>query len=87
MHLSNAGATRRAVELARRRAADDRRPTAVVNVGADLLRRRARGPGRRRHRVDWRPPMPGTEADLAAVAADPRRADANARALAADARR
>lgn len=34
-------------------------------------------------RVDWRPPMEGTEADLAEVATDPRRADANARALAA----
>lgn len=34
-------------------------------------------------RVDWRPPMEGTEADLAEVATDPLRADANARALAA----
>ena len=34
-------------------------------------------------RVDWRPPMPGTEADLAAVADRPAPADANARALAA----
>ncbi len=33
--------------------------------------------------VDWRPPMEGTEADLAAVATDPLRADANTRALAA----
>ena len=32
-------------------------------------------------RVDWRPPMPGTEDDLATVALDPLRADANARAL------
>ncbi|GAA2055631.1 DUF1116 domain-containing protein [Catenulispora yoronensis] len=32
-------------------------------------------------RVDWRPPMPGTEADLADVALDARRIDANALAL------
>ena len=32
-------------------------------------------------RVDWRPPLPGTEDDLATVALDPLRADANARAL------
>lgn len=31
--------------------------------------------------VDWRPPPPGTEAALAAVLGDPRRADANATAL------
>ncbi len=31
--------------------------------------------------VDWRPPMPGTEADLATVMADPRRPAANAEAL------
>lgn len=34
-------------------------------------------------RVDWRPPMAGTEADLATVATDPLRTDANAKALAA----
>ncbi|WP_313404106.1 DUF1116 domain-containing protein [Aeromicrobium sp.] len=34
-------------------------------------------------RVDWRPPMEGTEADLATVATDPLRAEANAKALAA----
>lgn len=32
-------------------------------------------------RVDWRPPMPGTEADLVTVAGDPLRRTANARAL------
>ena len=32
-------------------------------------------------RVDWRPPMRGTEADLAAVATDPLRAEANRRAV------
>ncbi|MER7546000.1 DUF1116 domain-containing protein [Actinomadura sp.] len=31
--------------------------------------------------VDWRPPPPGTEAALAAVLGDPRRADANERAV------
>ncbi|UYM06136.1 YlbE family protein [Solicola gregarius] len=31
-------------------------------------------------RVDWQPPMDGTAADLATVATDPRRRDANARA-------
>ncbi len=34
-------------------------------------------------RVDWRPPMEGTEADLATVATDPLRKEANAKALAA----
>jgi len=32
-------------------------------------------------RVDWQPPMDGTSDDLAAVALDPRRRDANARAV------
>ena len=34
-------------------------------------------------RVDWRPPMEGTEADLATVAMDPLRVEANEKALAA----
>ena len=34
-------------------------------------------------RVDWRPPMEGTESDLAVVATDPLRPEANAKALAA----
>src|SRR5690606_7950202 len=34
-------------------------------------------------RVDWRPPMEGTAADLATLATDPLRAEANAKALAA----
>ncbi len=34
-------------------------------------------------RVDWRPPMEGTETDLATVATDPLRVEANAKALAA----
>jgi hypothetical protein len=58
-------------------------PSAVVNVGADLLADAIAEQAIPVTRVDWRPPMEGTEADLAAVAADPRRATANARALAA----
>jgi hypothetical protein len=57
--------------------------SAVVNVGADLLADAIEAQAVPVTRVDWRPPMEGTEADLAAVAADPRRPEANARALAA----
>jgi len=56
---------------------------AVVNVGADLFADSVAAQAVPVTRVDWRPPMVGTEADLATVAADPRRRDANARALAA----
>jgi hypothetical protein len=56
-------------------------PTAVVNVGADLLADAIADQAVSVTRVDWRPPMQGTEADLATVAADPRRAAANAQAL------
>ena len=59
----------------------------VVSVGADLLADAVAAQAVDVDPVDWRPPMPGTEADLATVAADPRRRDANAQALAADARR
>jgi hypothetical protein len=55
----------------------------VVNVGADLLADAVEAQAVPVTRVDWRPPMEGTEADLATVAADPRRPEANARALAA----
>jgi hypothetical protein len=55
----------------------------VVNVGADLLADAVDAQAVPVTRVDWRPPMEGTEADLATVAADPRRPEANARALAA----
>lgn len=58
-------------------------PTAVVNVGADLLADAVADQAVPVTRVDWRPPMAGTEADLATVAADPRRREANERALAA----
>ena len=58
-------------------------PSAVVNVGADLFADAVEDQAVPATRVDWRPPMEGTEADLAAVAADPLRRAANARALAA----
>ncbi len=58
-------------------------PERVVSVGADLLAEAVAGQAVEVERVDWRPPMPGTETDLAAVAADPRRRDANQRAIAA----
>jgi hypothetical protein len=53
----------------------------VVNVGTDLLAEAVEAQAVDVTRVDWRPPMPGTEADLAAVAADPRRREANERAV------
>ena len=58
-------------------------PGAVVNVGADLLADAVADQAVPVTRVDWRPPMPGTEDDLATVAADPLRRTANERALAA----
>lgn len=53
----------------------------IVNVGADLFADALEAQAADVTRVDWRPPMPGTEADLATVAADPLRRDANRRAL------
>ena len=82
VHLSNARATRRAVELTQE-AAPMSTPQAVVGVGADLLADAVEAQAVPVTRVDWRPPMEGTEGDLATVAADPRRPEANARALAA----
>ena len=55
----------------------------VVTAGVDLLADAVEAQAVDVTRVDWRPPMPGTEADLATVAADPRRREANERALAA----
>ncbi len=55
----------------------------VVTTGAGLLADAVEAQAVDVTRVDWRPPMPGTEDDLARVLADPRRHDANARALAA----
>jgi hypothetical protein len=57
--------------------------TSVVNVGTDLLADAVADQAVPVTRVDWRPPMERTESDLATVAADPRRPEANARALAA----
>ncbi|GAA3440623.1 DUF1116 domain-containing protein [Planomonospora venezuelensis] len=53
----------------------------VVTAGADVLGRALDAQAVPRVAVDWRPPLPGTEADLARVLADPRRAAANARAV------
>ena len=57
--------------------------TRIVSVGADLFADAIESQAAEVDRVTWRPPMDGTEADLATVATDPLRADANARALAA----
>jgi hypothetical protein len=54
----------------------------VVNVGLDLLAESVEGQAAPVTRVDWRPPLPGTEDDLATVALDPVRPAANAEALA-----
>lgn len=53
----------------------------VVTVGADMFADAVAGQAVGVERVDWRPPMTGTEADLAAVATDPRRPEANRRAV------
>ncbi|MGZ4487936.1 MAG: DUF1116 domain-containing protein [Nocardioides sp.] len=58
-------------------------PAHVLSVGADLFADAVEAQAVDVTRVDWRPPMTGTEADLATVAADPLRRDANERALAA----
>ncbi|MFT4287501.1 DUF1116 domain-containing protein [Nocardioides sp.] len=55
----------------------------VVSSGIDLLAAAVEAQAVPVSRVDWRPPMPGTEADLATVATDPRRYAANQDALAA----
>lgn len=56
-------------------------PPTVLTVGADLFAATVRDQGADTASVDWRPPMPGTAADLARVLADPRRVAANATAL------
>ena len=56
-------------------------PAHVVGVGADLFADAVAAQAVDVTRVDWRPPMAGTEADLATVAADPLRRAANERAL------
>ncbi len=58
-----------------------RAPERVVAVGADRLAEAVAGQAVAVERVDWRPPMAGTEDDLATVAADPRRGEANRQAV------
>jgi hypothetical protein len=53
----------------------------VVSVGVDLLAQAVEDQATPVVRVDWRPPLPGTEDDLATVALDPLRPQANAEAL------
>ncbi len=56
-------------------------PSGVVAAGADLFADAVAEQAMAVTRVDWRPPMEGTAADLATVAADPLRRTANARAV------
>jgi hypothetical protein len=53
----------------------------VVSVGVDLLAQAVADQAAPVSRVDWRPPLAGTEEDLATVALDPLRGAANADAL------
>jgi hypothetical protein len=53
----------------------------VISAGLSLLADALAQQAAQVTRVDWAPPMPGTGDDLAVVIADPRRADANARAV------
>ncbi|RLV50865.1 DUF1116 domain-containing protein [Nocardioides mangrovicus] len=55
----------------------------VVSVGTDVLADAVAEQAAGVERVDWRPPVPGTEDDLATVALDPLRPGANEQALAA----
>lgn len=57
--------------------------TNVVSVGADMFADAVAAQAVEVERVDWRPPMPGTESDLAVIATDPRRIEANKQAVAA----
>ena len=56
-------------------------PESVVTVGADLLAAAVEDQAVPVERVDWRPPMEGTADDLATVATDPLRREANDRAV------
>ncbi|MBD8868609.1 YlbE family protein [Nocardioides donggukensis] len=58
-------------------------PTQVVSAGVDLFADAVAAQAVPVSRVAWQPPMTGTEQDLATVAADPLRHEANERALAA----
>jgi hypothetical protein len=60
-----------------------RREPSVVAAGAGILADAVAAQAVSVTRVDWQPPMEGTAADLAVVAADPLRTAANARAVAA----
>jgi Protein of unknown function (DUF1116) len=53
----------------------------VVSVGAELFARALEDQAADVSTVDWQPPLPGTGDDLATVALDPDRPDANALAL------
>ncbi|HEX2705875.1 MAG TPA: DUF1116 domain-containing protein, partial [Candidatus Lustribacter sp.] len=54
----------------------------VATAGVSLFAEALRGQAVRVTEVDWRPPMEGTDTDLARVMADPRREGANAEAFA-----
>jgi Protein of unknown function (DUF1116) len=56
-------------------------PPEVVTVGASALADALAAQAVHHVRVDWRPPPAGTEEALARIAADPRRAEANALAV------
>ena len=56
-------------------------PGGVAAAGVDLFADAVEGQAVGVTRVDWRPPMDGTADDLAVVAADPLRREANARAV------
>ncbi|MDT4957434.1 MAG: hypothetical protein QOD31_1233 [Pseudonocardiales bacterium] len=58
-----------------------RREVELITAGVDLFADAAEAQAARVTRVDWLPPMPGTEIDLATVMADPRRTAANAEAV------
>ncbi|HYU66236.1 MAG TPA: hypothetical protein VEK09_05745, partial [Jatrophihabitantaceae bacterium] len=58
-----------------------RRETALITAGIDLLADAAQAQAVPVTRVDWRPPMDGTSADLARTMGDPRRIAANAEAV------
>ena len=58
-------------------------PPRIVTAGVELFDDALAAQGVHADTVSWRPPEPGTEAALAAIASDPRTPDANARAVAA----
>ncbi len=53
----------------------------ILTEGVGLFESALESQGARHERVDWRPPVAGTEAALAAIAADPRTAEANREAV------